>query len=105
MNVHVAKIQGTFQKTIGRHKCAIGHSDGVHCFRCILLLNALFSFYDFFEYEKHFICQVKANCNGNGNKEKENQLYDQFNVFFHVVIIPMIKIAINAARNPAIKPC
>jgi hypothetical protein len=105
MNVHVAKIQGTFQKTIGRHKSAIGHSDGVHCFRCIHLLNALFSFDVFFEHKKYFVCQVKTNGGRYRDDKKENNLYNQFNIFFHVVIIPMIKIAINAARNPAIKPC
>jgi hypothetical protein len=63
----------------------------------------LFSFYDFFEDKKYFICQVKTNGGRYRDDKKENNLHNQFNVFFH--INPIIKIAIIAARNPAIKPC
>jgi hypothetical protein len=102
MIVHVAKNLGTFQKTICRPGCANEHSGEVHFSQCIHEWNSLFSF-KFFKHEKYFIGNVETNADGQSDGKKEKNFRYEFDIFFHNN--PMIKIEINAARNPAIKPC
>jgi hypothetical protein len=102
MIVHVAKSRGTIQRTICRPGCANERFSGFGFCQCIREWNSLFSF-EFFKHEKYFIGNVETNADGQSDGKKEKNLRYKFYIFFHNN--PIIKIAIIAVRNPAIKPC
>jgi hypothetical protein len=76
MNVHVAKTRGTIQKTIGHHESANGRFSGFRFSQYTPGLNALFSFDDFFKYEKYFIGDIETNCGWYRDDKKENNLHN-----------------------------